>query len=265
MKTSKYTATLLTVLLLAGSDTLLQGQNTAAGTCPLGNEPACRGGGLGQGRRAGQGMGQPQRRGQRDGTGPGCAGTACPLDQAAQTGAEITAADANNILFMKQEEKLARDVYQALAAKWQHATFANIAVSEQRHLEAVDRLIVAFGLEDTTPDATGKFSIPELQELHDDLLAEGGKSLADALKVGVRIEEADIEDLESALAGTANPAVSRVLTNLRRGSYNHLAAFTRALEALESAGPDATGTNLGNARPGTPRQGLTPNRSRGGR
>jgi hypothetical protein len=264
MKTSKYTGTLLTVLLFAGSGTLLQGQNTS-GTCPLGNEPAYRGGGPGQGHRAGQGLGQPQRRGQRNGTGPRCAGTACPLDQAAQTGAEITAADANNILFLKQEEKLARDVYQALAAKWQHATFANIAVSEQRHMDAVDRLIEAFGLEDTTPDATGQFSIPELQELHDDLLAEGGKSLADALKVGARIEEADIEDLDSALAGTANPAVSRVLTNLRRGSDNHLAAFTRALEALESAGPDETGTSLGNARHGAPRQGLAPNRSRGGR
>lgn len=46
------------------------------------------------------------------------------------------------------------------------------------------------------------------------------------------IEETDIEDLDEALSATENPSVSRVLTNLRRGSSNHLAAFTRALGTI---------------------------------
>lgn len=163
MKTAKFTRTLLTALLLAGSDTLLRAQNST-GTCPLGNEPAYCGAGCGQGRRAGQG--QRQRQCVGDGTGPRCAGTACPLGQTASNVGEITPADANNILFLKQEEKLARDVYQALANKRQHATFVNIAAAEQRHMDAVDRLIQAFGLTDTTPDVAGKFSIPELQALY---------------------------------------------------------------------------------------------------
>lgn len=264
MSTSKLTSTLLTALLLAGSVTLLEAQNSAS-TCPLGTAPAYRGGGLGQGRRAGQGMGQRQRQGVCDSAGPRCAGAACPLGQTAQDVGEITPADANNILFMKQEEKLAHDVYQALAEKWQHATFVNIAAAEQRHMDAVDRLIQAFRLTDATSDEVGKFSILELQALYDELLAKGNQSLADALAVGVLIEETDIEDLDQALAVTENTAVSRVLTNLRRGSSNHLAAFTRALGAVENGGTNPGRTGVGSGRRGGPRQGMGGNQPRGGR
>jgi hypothetical protein len=59
----------------------------------------------------------------------------------------------------------------------------NIASSEQRHMDAVDRLIQAFGLTDTTPDEAGKFSIPELEVLYGELMAQGNPSLAEALAV----------------------------------------------------------------------------------
>jgi hypothetical protein len=166
---------------------------------------------------------------------------------------------------MEQEEKLARDVYQALAATWEHATFVNVAAAEQRHMDAVDRIIQAFGLTDTAPDEAGKFSIPELQARYDELLGKGNQSLADALAVGVLIEETDIADLDEARSATENPSVSRVLTNLRRGSSNHLAAFTRALGALENGGTNPGCTGVGGARRGGLGQGLAPNRSRGGR
>lgn len=267
MKTNKITTTLLAAVLLVGTGNLLLGQDTTA-TCPLGNQPGYRsaGAGRGQGLRAGQGMGQCARRGQCDGTGPQKAANTCPLGQAGQPAVEITTTDANNILFMKQEEKLARDVYQALAEKWDHATFAHITVSEQRHMDAVDGLIRRFSLTDTTPEAAGAFTIPELQALYDELLAEGGKSLAAALQVGVLIEETDIEDLDEALAATQDPTVTRVMTNLRRGSANHLAAFTRALQGLENLGTDPakpTGTGLGGARRGGPQQATAPGRARG--
>ena len=265
MKTSKITRTLLTAVLLSGTASLLLGQDTTV-TCPLGHQPGYRGSGAGKGPGTGQGMGQCQRRGQCDGTGPQNAGKTCPLGQAGQTDGAITTTDANNILFMKQEEKLARDMYQALSAKWDHVTFANIAVSEQRHMDAVDGLIQRFSLTDTTPEAPGVFTIPELQALYEELLAEGSKSLAAALQVGVLIEETDIEDLDEALAATQDPTVTRVMTNLRRGSANHLAAFTGALEALENPATDPakpTGTGLGGARRGGPQQATAPGRARG--
>ena len=99
----------------------------------------------------------------------------------------LTSVEADSILFMKQEEKVARDVYQVLYAKWRHVTFANIAVSEQRHMNALDNLIARYRLTDTSPAEVGKFSIPELPALYDQLVALGSQSLKDALAVGVLI------------------------------------------------------------------------------
>jgi len=141
----------------------------------------------------------------------------------------LTTAEASSILFMKQEEKLARDVYQALSAKWGGVIFANIAVSEQRHMDALDGLIARYRLNDTTPAEAGKFTYPELQSLYDQLVALGNESLKDALTVGVLIENTDIEDLQTALQTVRERPIRNVYSNLLNGSYNHLAAFTSAL------------------------------------
>jgi len=148
------------------------------------------------------------------------------------TATALTATEAANILYMKQEEKLARDVYLVLNEQWHHFTFENIAVAEQKHMNAVDGLIALYGLTDTTPDEPGEFSIPELQDLFDYLVEEGGKSLADALAVGVGIEQADITDLEEALLTAQEWPVQRVFTNLKRASTYHLSAFAYALSQL---------------------------------
>lgn len=142
----------------------------------------------------------------------------------------LTTTETASILFMKQEEKVARDVYQVLSAKWGHVTFANIAASEQRHMDAIDNLIARYRLTDSTPAAPGKFTYPELQALYDELVALGNKSLDDALAVGVLIEQADIADLKDALKITRERPIRNVFTNLLDGSYNHLAAFTSALK-----------------------------------
>lgn len=147
----------------------------------------------------------------------------------ATTASALTANEASAILFMKQEEKLARDVYIALHAKWGAVVFKNIAASEQQHMNAVDGLIVRYGLEDNTPANPGEFTYPELQELYDALVANGETSLKDALEVGVTIEEVDIEDLRAALSATREKPIKNVFGNLLNGSLNHLAAFTKWL------------------------------------
>jgi hypothetical protein len=143
----------------------------------------------------------------------------------ASTASALTAPEASAILFMKQEEKLARDVYQALHAKWGAAIFVNIAASEQQHMNAIDGLISRYRLRDTTPAEPGNFTYPELQDLYDQLVAAGGVSLTDALEVGVLIEETDIEDLRMALQTTRDRPIRNVFGNLLNGSLNHLAAF----------------------------------------
>ncbi len=151
------------------------------------------------------------------------------LGNLATTASALTATETSAILFMKQEEKLARDVYNALHAKWGAVVFKNIAASEQQHMNAVDGLIVRYRLKDNTPVKPGEFTYPELQELYDTLVADGETSLKDALEVGVTIEEVDIKDLRAALAATRERPIKNVFGNLLKGSLNHLAAFTKWL------------------------------------
>lgn len=151
------------------------------------------------------------------------------LGSLATTASALTANEASAILFMKQEEKLARDVYNVLHAQWGAVVFKNIAASEQQHMNAVDGLIVRYRLKGTTPAKPGEFTYPELQDLYETLVADGGVSLKDALEVGVMIEEVDIEDLRAALAATREKPLKNVFGNLLNGSLNHLAAFTKWL------------------------------------
>ncbi len=161
---------------------------------------------------------------------------------APQPSQALTPTETTSVLYMKQEEKVARDVYQALATRWDHVVFRNIAVSEQRHMDAIDRLMARNGLADTTPAEPGRFSIPELQKLHDDLVAQGSVSLVEALRVGVQIEEVDIADLKEALAVASDATLQRVFGNLLRASGQHLGAFQAALGAVEDGTATTSGT-----------------------
>jgi len=142
----------------------------------------------------------------------------------------LSDAEKDGILYMREEEKLAHDVYLMLYEKWNLAIFDNIARSEQTHTDAVKTLIDKYGLEDPAVDAIGTFSNPELQELYDNLVDQGSNSLRDALEVGVAIEEIDILDLEEYMAETDNEAITLVYENLIKGSRNHLRAFVSTLE-----------------------------------
>ncbi len=145
-----------------------------------------------------------------------------PLDQA-----EIDA-----ILKMREEEKLARDVYLTLRDKWHLLIFDDIGASEQHHTDMVKQLIDKYGLTDPdVDDSVGAFTLPGFKELYDQLVAQGMNSVVDALKVGATIEDLDINDLNQEIALTDNDDVKTVFNNLKSGSYNHMRAFVSALEA----------------------------------
>ena len=142
----------------------------------------------------------------------------------------LTNEEAAAILFMREEEKMARDLYNAFADQWGWPIFSNIAVSEQRHFDSVGMLIDRYGLDDPAAgNAPGVFTDPTIQALYDDLLAQGSESLTAALQVGVTVEETDIADLDKRLAEVTQFDVKRVFTMLRRGSTHHLAAFNAQL------------------------------------
>ncbi|NOY10987.1 MAG: DUF2202 domain-containing protein [Archaeoglobi archaeon] len=143
---------------------------------------------------------------------------------------QLSVEERSGILYMREEEKLARDVYQALYDKWGLRIFENIARSEQTHMDAVKALIDKYGLEDPAKDGYGEFTNPEFQKLYDELVKTGEKSEVDALKVGALIEEIDIVDLKERLSQTDNEDVKLVYENLMKGSRNHLRAFVSNLE-----------------------------------
>jgi len=137
------------------------------------------------------------------------------------------------LLFMWEEEKLARDVYLTLYQTWnQLPIFNNIANSEQTHMDAIKKLLDKYGLSAPTEDmGIGEFQNMELQVLYLDLIQKGSISLIDALETGAAIEEIDILDLENYLAETDHWDIQRVYNNLLEGSKNHLRAFVSALLA----------------------------------
>jgi len=145
---------------------------------------------------------------------------------------QLTEAEENHILYMREEEKLARDVYLTLYELWGAEIFANISESEQRHMDALKNLVTRHELIDTgTNDAVGEFANPDFADLYDQLVMDGSESLEAALGRGVYIEDLDITDLERALKETSMRAVERVFQNLLNGSYNHLDPFQEALGA----------------------------------
>jgi hypothetical protein len=152
---------------------------------------------------------------------------ASALEGAAQT--ELTAAEVSHILYMREEEKLARDVYLTLYEKWGLPVFQNIAQSEETHMAAIDTLIDRYGLVDPATDEVGTFTNPDLQALYDRLIEQGYRSVVDALRVGAAIEEIDILDLQEAIEGTDHADIALVYGNLARGSENHLRAFVTNL------------------------------------
>lgn len=144
----------------------------------------------------------------------------------------VSPEEAASLQFMREEEKLAHDVYVTLYEAWGLRVFDNISRSEQQHTDAVAYLLDRYDISDpVTGNDLSEFSDAKLQALYDQLVAQGSKSMTDALKVGAAIEEIDILDLQKRLAGTDNAAIERVYTSLLAGSENHLRAFVGNLKA----------------------------------
>jgi len=169
---------------------------------------------------------------------PGLNGNPLPGNDAANSviqGADLTEAEMDGILFMREEEKLARDVYIYLYEIHPLRPFMNISKSEQAHMDAIKYLIDIFDLEDPVGEnPEGVFQNEGLQELYNQLIEKGSTSREEALSVGALIEEVDILDLQTQLDSVArNEEVIRVYTNLCRASENHLRAFTGVLRLYD--------------------------------
>jgi hypothetical protein len=146
----------------------------------------------------------------------------------------LTEAEIAGLMEMREEEKLAKQVYIFFYEKYQYRVFNNISKSENAHTSAVLHIIDGFGLTDPTPISDTEFNNPVFTELYAQLTAKGSESLVEALKVGAFIEELDINDLQGLLETTENQSVKRVYGNLLSASKIHLKAFTNSLKWLNA-------------------------------
>lgn len=142
----------------------------------------------------------------------------------------LSAVETESLLFMREEEKMARDVYLTMYELWDDEVFENIADSEQAHMDAMAKLLDKYDLLDPVIDGIGLFSNPELQTLFDTLTARGEKSRMEALYVGALIEEVDMRDIQEAIDEADHADIIRVYEDLLKGSRNHLRAFVGKIE-----------------------------------
>jgi hypothetical protein len=173
-------------------------------------------------------------RGKGCGQGKGSGGGACESSLAERLESlpvqELDDAERTTLVRIREDEKLARDVYTSLGEKWDLPIFGNIAAAEQRHMDHVALLITRYEIEDpVVDDATGAFTDPELGALYTKLVARGEESLEDALRVGATIEDLDLADLQKMIDASDNADIHLVANNLAKGSRNHLRAYTKVL------------------------------------
>lgn len=144
----------------------------------------------------------------------------------------LTEQEKTDLLILREEEKLARDVYLTLYDMYGQDIFSNIAQSEQTHTDAVLTLLNKYGVEDPVGNNDiGVFENTTLQELYDALIAQGSPSKLDALIVGATIEDLDIYDIEVMMSHTTKEDLLLVYDSLQQGSRNHLRSFVSQIES----------------------------------
>ena len=176
------------------------------------------------------------------------------VSQASATTTVAPSATADSTLssaltFSREEERMARDLYAALAKKYDGARpFSMITNSEDRHFDAIGTLLKSYNVKDPSAGkAAGVYAIPAIQDLYDGWLAKGSTNIEAAYQVGVDLEKRDIADLNKAIAANLPADVDTVLGQLLKGSQNHLAAYQRGVSGDLGTGAGMMGNRSGNA------------------
>lgn len=166
-----------------------------------------------------------------------CLGQCSLVDEETLSDVILTEETSTHLQFLREEEYLAHDVYLYMYEKYELRPFDNIRKSELRHTEAVKALLNKYEISDPSLNhEAGIFQNRDLQDLYNELIKQGEASLEGALKVGLLIEEKDIQDLKDALSTVDEDSdIYFTLSNLKRASGNHLRAFHFNVESRDYA------------------------------
>ncbi len=165
-----------------------------------------------------------------------------------------------HLMFMREEEKLARDVYQTLGTMYPDSViFGNIDDSEQTHTMAVKAMIEKYGYEDpSTNDNVGAYTGEDFgwyfTEKYNQLVERASISELEALYVGAFIEELDMMDInqcpkvivetdngindvnECGKVFTDKADIQRLYSSLLDGSDSHLEGYVANIEKIIGEG-----------------------------
>ena len=163
--------------------------------------------------------------------------TSEPVSTTSSIQGELSAAEIQGLLYMREEEELARDLYLDIYAAKDNRlkVFKNISDNaETRHAAAVLALLDMYGIEDPSTGFHNTYTSEIIQMLYDQLLnnAVGSDDIA-ALKVGALVEETDIRDinLEKNKVSESHTEIITTYENLLCGSRNHLRSFVKQIES----------------------------------
>lgn len=148
---------------------------------------------------------------------------------------QLTKKVIEHLNFMREEEKLAHDVYVYMYARWnaeENAEIFNlISLSEQQHMDTMLKMLDKYDLTDPASSEFGVFNNEDLQDKYYALTAIGEVDYHSALhEVGGFIEELDMIDIQEAIDVNQTPVdITTAYEHLMEGSKNHLRAFVDAL------------------------------------
>lgn len=170
-----------------------------------------------------------------------------------------------HLVFMREEEKLARDVYMKLQEMYPgEAIFVNIGTgSEQEHTDTIRNKLAQYGIADPNPDTNnlpdsiGVFTGTDygwyFEEKYEILVNWGAQSLVDGWYVGAFIEELDMVDIigcpkiivetdngigagECGMDYTDKVDLKTMYGHLVSGSEDHLRAYVKNIENVIGEG-----------------------------
>ncbi len=140
------------------------------------------------------------------------------------------------------EEKLAHDLYVTLYDY--HLNDSNISLSplydiatysEVEHVQTAEDIAAKYGVEIDSDLEIGVFGLHEIQELYEELYANGVGSPIDAYKTGCMVEVTDVYDLNADIVVAEDSNAEDIViaySSLRDGSYNHYWAFDTGLKSM---------------------------------
>lgn len=138
----------------------------------------------------------------------------------------LTGSEREGLGFIREEEKVSRDLYLLFFSRTSLDIFQNTARSEQDHMDAVLVLLERFGLEDPGREPAGRFVNQSLQEIYDRLARAPA---SDSLTAAANYEEISIIDLQSQIALTGTDEIKATYLGLLAGSQKHLRSYVNAL------------------------------------